>query len=257
MPPQAHRRRGSPPRSARIAQAAGLALLLLGASAPAQAASLLSATVAFGPGHDGDLENSTAPNYSVRTSTVDLEASDASSFLTRFAATLGVDAEAGGASENLQLNVQYVVTLGIVAAVGETWDLEIDHSRMGALTLVNDGSGRASAAAHQVFTTITGATLTSGTLDLADLGTLTGPNGGDLPFNQSTTAILSGTGTQTVTLQFDFQLRTHTIPQGGNGDEASVRMGIESAIDSLITAGEYPGIGSGVFLSDGQFVSGR
>ena len=126
--------------------------------------------------------------------------------------------------------------------MGESWELLVDHSRYGALMLVDDDSGRAAAAAQDVFVTVTGATLTSGALDLPAAGSLRGGAGGYLDIRQTLSGVLTGVGSQIVTLQFNFQLRAHTITQGGAGDEASVRMGIASTISSF-SAGQYPGIG--------------
>ena len=115
---------------------------------------------------------------------------------------------------------------------------------------------RGEAAAQDVLVTVTGATVETGTLDLASMGNLNSSSGGYRDINQTTTGTLLGTGPQSVTLQFNFQLRTHTIPQGGTGDEASVRMGIASSLD-VFSAGDYPGIGFRTASSDGQFVSAR
>lgn len=236
---------------------AGLSLLIvLGLQGSAGAASILSVNAAFGAGHDGDLFDNTGPDRLERTSTISVVSSDATTFLTRFAATLAADAEAGGSNQNLTLSVDYVLTIAIDAAVGETWELEVDNSRFGALTLVDDDSGRAQARAQAVLVTVGGATLSSGSLDLAATGNLNGNSGGYTDISQTATGILTGTGAQTVTLQFDFQLRAHTIAQGGAGDEASVRLGLPSGLD-VFSAGDYPGIGFRNAGADGQFVSAR
>jgi hypothetical protein len=238
--------------------AAAASVLLLGLASPLHAASILSVNAAFGSGHDTYLFEDAEPDRHQRDSSISVVSSDATSFLTRFAAMLAVDSEAGGSNQNLSFDVDYVVTIAIDAAVGETWQLEVDNWRYGALTLVDDlvGSGRAQARAMDVLVTVGGATLTSGTLDLGATGNLNGSTGGYADISQTTTGMLEGVGAQTVTLQFNFQLRAHTITQGGAGDEASVRMGLASTISSF-SAGQYAGIGFRSLGSDGQFVNAR
>jgi hypothetical protein len=236
---------------ARHLAASATVLCVLGLAAPLHAASILSVNAAFGAGHDGYLFDDAAQRE--RDSSISVVSSDATSFLTRFAATLAVD---GGSSQNLTFDVDYVVTIAVDAAVGETWELEVDNSRYGALTLVDDDAGRAQARAQDVLVTVSGATLTSGTLDLAATANLNSSTGGYTDISQLASGTLAGVGAQTVTLQFNFQLRTHTIAAGGAGDEASVRMGLASNL-SAFTAGDYPGLGFRTLSSDGQFVSAR
>jgi hypothetical protein len=231
-------------------------LLVFGLAAPSGAASILSVGAAFGAGHGADLFDNTGPDRQERESNVSVVSSDATSFLTHFAATLAVDAEAGGSNQNLSFTVDYVVTVAIDAAVGETWELAVDNSRYGALTLVDDDNGRAQTQAQDVFVTVTGATLSSGTLDLGAAPNLNGGSGGYQDISQTTTGLLTGTGPGTVTLQFDFLLRAHTIPQGGAGDEASVRLGLPSTIDSF-SAGLYAGFGGRSAAGDGHWVDAR
>jgi hypothetical protein len=231
-------------------------LLVFGLAAPSGAASILSVDAAFGAGHGADLFDNTGPDRQERESNISVVSSDATSFLTHFAATLAVDAEAGGSNQNLSFTVDYVVTVAIDAAVGETWELEVDNSRYGALTLVDDDSGRAQAQAQDVFVTVTGATLSSGTLDLGAAPNLNSGSGGYQDISQTTTGLLTGTGPGTVTLQFDFLLRAHTIAQGGAGDEASVRLGLPSTID-FFSAGLYPGVWGRSAAGDGHWVDAR
>lgn len=232
------------------------ALLLLGAGAAGHAASILSVGTALGAGHDTDLLDNTGPDRQERTGSLALVSSDAGSFLTRFAATLAADAEPGGSNQNLAFNVDYTISILIDAAVGETWDLSIDHSRHGALTLVDDDAGRGQVAAQDVFVTVTGATLTSGVLDLPAVGNLNGASGGYLDISQTSNGLLSGIGPQTVTLQFSFLLRARSNTQGAAGDEASVRLGLASVLDGF-TAGDYPGIGARSAAADGHRVSAQ
>jgi hypothetical protein len=87
--------------------------------------------------------------------------------------------------------------------------------------------------------------------------TLSGTAGGNTPFNQTGTAVITGVGTganQNMSLTFSFTASTTSTRQGNNGDEAAVRMGIAGNATSY-TAGNYPGIGGRTLANDGHFVT--
>jgi hypothetical protein len=104
--------------------------------------------------------------------------------------------------------------------------------------------------------------LASGSLALPALGAsntgapATSP---DVPFVQSGAATLTGVGTgagQLVTLTFSFTASAQTIdsPGGGPaGDEAAVRLGLDSALSSFV-ADDYPGVGGRTLAGDGVVV---
>ena len=92
-----------------------------------------------------------------------------------------------------------------------------------------------------------------GTLSNAS-ATGTSPN---QPFSQTSSATITGTGTggaQVVTLAFTFTGSATTTVQGNQGDEAALRMGLDSALSSF-TADDYPGAGARTLGNDGIFVS--
>ena len=105
--------------------------------------------------------------------------------------------------------------------------------------------------------------LSAGSLGLAAVGTAsntaspaTSPN---VAFAQTGSATLSGVGTggaQLVTLTFSFTASAQTIdtPGGGPaGDEAALRMGLDSAL-SFFSADDYPGVGGRTLAGDGVLV---
>jgi hypothetical protein len=202
------------------------------------------------------------PETRVRQSSVSLLSSDAFSFSTRYAMLVGTDI-GNMASITESFTASYTITLEILGDAGAPWQLLLDTSRTGALTIVNDGNGNASATLGAVTGGATGGSLTSGSLGLAAVGTLsnasaqtTSPN---LPFAQTASAVLEGVATgalQTVTLGFTWTAgTTSTRPfLGNNGDEAAVRMGLTSPA-SFYTADDYPGTGARNMALDGHFVT--
>lgn len=243
-----------------LATAVAAAGLLLASSAPA--ATITSLTAAFLPGNSTDEQVETTSTTRVRTRTLEVLASDATSFATRYAMLVGTDSGqiAPASSLTESFTASYEITLGIQAPVGEVWQLILSASRLGALTIVNDGNGSASATLGALTSAATGGTL-SGSLDLAAVGTTSNAGAAttslDTPFDQTAAAILSGVGTgavQTITLSFTWTASTTSTRQGNNSDEAAVRMGHASTVASF-TAGDYPGLGARTQALDGHFVS--
>lgn len=178
---------------------------------------------------------------------------------------MGADTGGGGAQTFTQnFTANFTITITLLAAAGEAWDLQFDLGRSGALTLVDDGSGAATASLGAMSGSVGGAgSLTSGSLGLGAVAAsnvgapATSPN---VPFAQTTSAVVSGVGTgaaQVVTLTFTFNASAQTIDsQGGGpaGDEAALRMGLASGLSSF-TADDYPGVGGRALASDGMLVS--
>lgn len=243
-----------------IATAAAAAGLLLATSA--SAATITSLAVAFLPGNNTDVLVDTGTTTRVRTRTLEVLSSDPTSFTTRYAMLVGTDTGqiAPATSITESFTADYQITLGILAPAGEVWQLLLSASRAGALTIVNDGNGSASATLGAVTSSVSGGTL-AGSLDLAAVGTTsnagaptTSPN---TPFAQTAAAMLTGVGTgavQTVTLRFTWTASTTSTRQGNNSDEAAVRMG-HTSIAASFTADDYPGVGGRTLSADGHFVS--
>lgn len=241
----------------------GLATAIAGASlllaTNASAATITSVSTAFLAGNSTNNLVDTATTTQVRNRTLGVVASDATSFTTRYAMLVGTDI-GNTATITESFTANYEITLGIQAPVGEVWQLILSSSRVGAITIVNDGNGSASATLGAVTSAATGGTL-AGSLDLAAVGTTT--NSGapttspNAPFNQLAGAVLSGVGTgavQTITLSFTWTASSTSTRQGNNGDEAAVRMGLTSAA-GFYTADDYPGAGGRTQALDGHFVS--
>jgi hypothetical protein len=186
-------------------------------------------------------------------------------FTARFAAGAGVDAD--DYLESLTLNVtwSWQVDVDVDAQASEAWSLTVDSSMLGALTLVSDGAGSASAALNGVLGTYTGPGTASGTLDLAGFGSLSGAAGGDSGFNAgdrlATFTITNGFGPASLSFTFTMtgQLTSTCgtfLPClfGARGDEAALRLG-DTPIVGAFTAGTYPGPGPRTQANDGHFVA--
>jgi hypothetical protein len=244
--------------------APALAVAALFAAPAARAVSFTSVTTAFAAGNSTDLlvDTNPPPVTRVRNRSLGVVSSSANAFQTRYAMLVGTDAgqiaPLGSLSETFTAN--YTITLSILGAPGEHWQVVLETSRVGALTIVHDGNGSASATLGAVTGSATGGTLT-GSLGLAAVGTTT--NAGapttspNTAFDQSSSAVVAGVGTgavQTVTLSFSWTASTTSTRQGNNADEAAVRMGRTSTA-SFYTADDYPGAGSRTQSLDGHFVS--
>jgi hypothetical protein len=250
------------PRSIRLRRgifAAALALALVAASAmPAAALSIVGLSVALGGTNSANqlVDTTTPPVTRIRTSSVAVVSSTPLSFQTRYALTVGTDI-GNNASITENHTANYTITLSVNQTAGAPWMLSFDTGRLGALTLVDDGNGGATATLGAVTGTRTGAGALTGSLGLAAVPTLTGTAGGNTPFSQTGSGVITGVGTganQSITLTFSFTASTTSTRQGNNGDEAAVRMGIAGNATSY-TAGNYPGVGGRTLGSDGHFVT--
>jgi hypothetical protein len=239
--------------------AAALALALVVASAaPAVALSIAGLSVALGGTNSANqfVDTNSPPVTQIRTSSVAVVSSSALAFQTRYALVVGTDI-GNNASITENHTANYTITLAVNQTAGLPWMLTFDTSRLGALTLVNDGNGGATAALGAVTGTRTGTGTLAGSLGLGAVATLTGTSGGNTPFNQTGTAVITGVGTganQNITLTFAFSASATSTRQGNNGDEAAVRMGLAGNATSY-TAGNYPGVGARTLSSDGHFVT--
>ncbi len=241
-------------------------LLAASAAAPASAATISGITITKNAGNTADFFDDIGCIASVAQSAVSTSAVTPTSFDARFAAV--VDADRGGCSSSgtttQSFTGNFSITFSVTATASNLWFLTLDVLRIGAQTIISDGTGNASIAMGALAGTETGAgSITSGSMSLAALTTLsnagsqgTSPN---TAFNQAANAVITGTGTgaaQAVILNFVFNASSTTVdPSGGSnqGDEAALRMGIDSALTQF-TADDYPGAGLRNLSTDGIWV---
>jgi hypothetical protein len=195
---------------------------------------------------------------------------------TRYASITSADTGSVSLGQVVGATADYRITFTINAPAYVTYDLQIDTSRIGAFTLIDDtalnGPTRADLGA---VTGSLGGVPTAG-LGLADLAAANGAGNSNIgtvnvPFNQANTLVLTGlTGTQSFTLDFLWTSLVYSNPGSnttstntGNGsflfggDEAAVRMGLAGSATSIsggITADDYPGAGTRTAANDGHFV---
>jgi len=168
---------------------------------------------------------------------------------TRYAQLVAADREAGGGTTSQGATASYSITFTVDNPLGGLYRVDVDTSRLGALTLVNDGGGGASASLGAVTGLLDG--VPDGALALPALATLTGNGGGNQGFSQTgTTLSLTDTAvSRTFTLAFSW-----TASASSSQDEAAVRLGLGGVL-STTTADDYPGIGARLASGDGHFVS--
>ena len=242
-----------------------LATALLLASQPGGAATLANVSIVKNAGNTADLLDDAGNQISAAQSTAVVSASSASAFSTRYAAVVAAERNGNPVGTTTQaLNGDFTITFDVSESSGVAWEITLDVLRIGAQTIVSDASGTASVALGALAGGETGAgSITSGSLGLAALPTLSNAaaesTSPDSPFNQTTSAILSGIGTgfaQSVILNFTFTASaasTDTPGQPFDGDQAALRMGLDSALNPF-TADDYPGAASRVILGDGIFI---
>jgi hypothetical protein len=237
---------------------AGFYLALLLHPAAARAVTISGLTIGLNGTDSADVFEDLPTSSRIGLSTLTLDSSSSTGFTTRYTMDVGTDI-GNNPSVSISQTASFNITFQVNANLGETWNLFIDTSRLGALTLVNDGTGPASVTLGAVTGTRSGAGTLAGSLGLGAVGTLSGNAGGNTAFNQSGSAVISGTGTgsgQAVTLNFGWTASASSTKgpgPNGTGDEAALRMGIDSAMSSF-SADNYPGVGSRLIALDGYWV---
>ncbi len=241
--------------------------VVAGSPAPSRAATIANISIVRNAGNTADFFDNVGAEASAVQSTAVVTASNSTMFDARYAAVVSADRGGSGGSGTTTRNFtgDFTITLEVTAPASTLWNFTLDVLRIGAQTIVSDGTGNASVALGALTGSETGAgSIDSGSMSLAALTTLSNAAIGgtptvNSPYNQSTTSVFSGTGTgaaQTVILNFVFNASAVSVdPAGGSvqGDEAALRMGLDSALSSF-TADNYPGIGLRNLLTDGIYV---
>jgi hypothetical protein len=227
----------------------------------ASAVNLTGLSVALDAGNTANVFDDVGTEATQISSSVGVVSSSSTAFQTRYQAGVYTDAGGNGAaSTTATLNAAYTITFTIANATNENWQLDINTTRVGARTAVDDGQGQSAFSLGAVTGTRSGVgSLSSGSLGLGAIANSQQSTAVDLAFNQAGTATITGSGNGTVLLTFNFTATAQTLVQGnGNnrqGDEAAIRMGIAGTLSSF-TAGNYPGPAPGrTAANDGHFVN--
>jgi PEP-CTERM motif len=244
-----------------------LSLALLLCPLGARAATLANLQIVLNPANSADFFDNVGTEASVNTSSASVLSSSATSFSTSYAAVVAADmGGAGGVDVTRNFTASFTISFEVTAVAGNPWDVILDLSRVGAMTILSDGNGDATVTMGALTGGQGGAgSLSAGSLDLVAVPTTSNAaNQGQSrnnAFNQTTSATISGLGTgaaQLVTLTFTFtaSATSHDRAGGGTpaGDEAALRLGLDSAL-SFFTADDYPGVGSRNPAGDGIFVN--
>jgi len=240
-----------------------------GAPSAATAATISGVTITKNAGNTADDFDDGGAVTSAVQSTAAVTASTSTTFDTRYAAVVSTDHDGNGGprTSTQDFTGDFTITLQLTETASTAWSFTLDVLRIGSQTIISDGTGNGSVALGALTGSETGAgSISGGSMSLAALTTLSNASADgsspDSPFSQSTAAVISGIGTgaaQTVTLNFIFDASATTVdPAGGDfaGDEAAVRMGLDSALSSFI-ADDYPGVGLRNLVTDGIFVCFR
>jgi hypothetical protein len=188
-----------------------------------------------------------------RQSLVQLISSPAGAFTTRYASLITTDSDGAGASAGVEsIASDYQIDFNVTAPGG--YDLTVTTSLSGDMHLVNDGSS-ASADIGPVNGASTGGAVTSGTFDIADAGITAGSGGASTGISDGSVATVFGVSNGApVAHSLHFVFTQIVTSAAGGGDEAAVRLGINSSI-ATETAGDYPGSPARVQDDDGHFVT--
>jgi hypothetical protein len=167
---------------------------------------------------------------------------------TRYAQYLWADNTTGTSNGNSTAN--YSVAMTIIPDDSNTiYDLQIDTTRLGSLTLVDDstfwGCCFSSANVGAVSATLDGAAEPG--LAMGALGINSSPT--DLDIDQAANiSIVNLTGTYNLILNFAWEAAASS-----NNDEGAVRLGLGSTTFG-VSADDYPGVGGRILANDGHFV---
>jgi hypothetical protein len=239
--------------------AAALAVGLATPVEPAAAATIQNLSATLDAGNSANQFDDLAQISRLRQSSMSVLVNTASTFTTNYAMVVGTDI-GNAATQTVNHTASYTLSFDVLALSGEIWQVDVTSSWMGALTLVNDGSGPATVTLGGVTGAHSGAGTLSGSLALDAVGTLSSNFGGNLPFFDDALGVIVGTGTgglQAITLNFSWNASS-TSTRGGSGsnrgDEGGLRMGIDTAMSSY-SADNYPGVGGRTIANDGHRVT--
>jgi len=222
---------------------------------PAQAITISGVAVATNPGDSGSVTSTFGDaEGNSQTSVTDSGGNEADAVGaavtagSRYAQYLFADNTSG--TTNAASTADYTVNMTITPDDPNTvYDLQIDTTRLGALTLVDDstfwGCCFSSADIGSVAASVGG--VAEPGLGMGALGINSSPT--NLEINQAADFTISGlTGVYNLVLNFVW-----TAAAWSNNDEGAVRLGLTSSTGG-VSADDYPGPGGRIAANDGHFV---
>jgi hypothetical protein len=178
-----------------------------------------------------------------------------------FKGMIGADACCSTGDEEIAKHAGYRITLQVVPENGDTWRLDLSHLIRGAHTLLNEQDGGAQTRFDSAITARynrNGGAWTNFNFNPSVMSQNT-KGGAYAPFTGSAATFLTGTTTQTITVEIGFDVfarsESNVIFPIEAGDEGAIRFGANDTITNGFTAGEYPGTGGRSILTDGHFAT--
>jgi len=235
----------------------GLILALgLAAGSPSQALSISSVVVATNVGdtgyQDGGFWEDHEADRALSVTNAGGSTADAVGATvdagTRYAQYLWADNTSGSTTVNATADYRITMQFDVDDA-STTYDIQIDTTRLGALTLVDDSTFYSCCFSSAAVGSVSGSV--GGALDasLSMVGVSTNSSPTNKVINQASSTTVTGvTGAFTLVLDFVW-----TAEAFSNNDEGAVRLGLSSVV-SGVSAGDYPGPGARNEASDGHFV---
>lgn len=194
---------------------------------------------------------------------------------TRYRALIAGDACCTVDDEHVYATASYRVELDVVPENGDTWQLDINHRMLGALTTVDEANAVADGSELAEFTTsIQGSYSIDGgaflPFDFAPSPSFVFDDfgGAESDLNAEVTGAsnvrLIGTTTSHIVLDFSWSMHvfsdSNAITPAIDGGEGAIRLGMHDTIElgtapvAGFSAGHYPGQGSRSISEDGHFV---
>ena len=194
---------------------------------------------------------------------------------TRFRSVIAGDACCTLDDEHVNATADYRIEFDVVPISGHTWQLDIAHSILGALTTVDEANALYDGSELAEFTTpIQGAYSVDGgpfvSFDVTpsvwsvfdDFGGA--ENDLNAEVTGSNSAVITGSTPQHITIDFSFAMHifsnSNVVFPAIDGGEGAIRLGMHDTIElgtdpsPGFTAGHYPGQGSRDITQDGHFV---
>jgi len=188
-----------------------------------------------------------------RESFVDVISSPAGSFTTQYTSLITVDGDGGTASAGVE-SIASDYQVDFTATAPGAYTLTVTTSLSGDMNLVNDGTS-ASADVGPITGTSTGGTVVTGSLDIADPGSIAGSGGISSPMTDGSSASIFGVSNGAPVAHNLHFVFTQIVTTGSSGgDEAAIRLGATSSV-ATETAGDYPGSPARTQSNDGHFVT--
>lgn len=233
-------------------------LVLVTPFSRAESATINFVTPALNANNTGDYSQ-TSPRREFR-SELALQYTNATSFCVRYASVLAVDVASFGNTETESVASSYRISFTVTeSSPGEPWTVKLRSDRRGAYTIINDGGRHGTA---RITSSITATSSTGNSLASLAFGGGSATNSGTpgehkiVPIDQHGEAIITGTGTTNVTLNFTWTSSVTSDPDGSpfGGDEAAVRLGLSTIGINRIKAGDYEQLNDRSKAADGHFV---